>query len=400
MKDRIKILYFFPENPLLKNAGNKTRVLNLLDYFKSKDILVDFVSDDIFDFKTEEEKVQLVNKGLANQVTILKRKPKKDNLFKYLTEYKIPRKFYKKKGHYSRVWFYHKIHFKQLLKETKYDYIIISYIFFMDLIDREYTKGAKVILDTHDFITANCQYEKDFLLGAWFQEEIEIANKADEVWAISNDEYYVFTQFCKNEVRLIPFWEEDNTKEDINIRKEYDLIYVASDNPHNIKSCQWFFSEVYPLLPPTITICVIGKITNHVEEYSNVTKIRFVESLKEYYQRTRISVCPMLTGTGVKVKVIEALSYGLPIVCTLRGVDGLSNKTNNGCWVAENEKEFAENIIKLLNNPELYKKYKKQSVEYFLENYSKEIGYKKLDSIFSKENVDTILSNNMNSNKL
>lgn len=90
----------------------------------------------------------------------------------------------------------------------------------------------------------------------------------------------------------------------------------------------------------------------------------------------------MLTGTGIKIKVIEALSYGLPIVCTLRGIDGLSNKTNNGCWVAENEKEFSEHIIQLLNDPKLYEKYRKQSVDFFTENYSIEIGYKKLDQTF------------------
>ena len=369
MKNQIKILFFFPENPLLKNAGNKTRVLNLLYYFKSRNIQVDFVSIEHYNFRTNKEITEFMDSGLVNDVSILKRKPDRKYKWKYLVEYKLPKIFLEKKSSFSNMSLYTHKQFNNLIKNKQYDYIVISYISAINLINRKYTNGAKIILDTHDFLTANYQYLKGFSLGSYFEEEIKLANQADEVWAISHDEYFIFNQFCKNNVKLISSWEKDNTQTTLT-KKKYDLIYIASDNPHNIKSCNWFFSKVYPSLPTTISICVIGKISNYVEAYNNVTKIEFVENLEEYYQNSKISICPMLTGTGIKIKVIEALSYGLPIVCTLRGIDGLSNKTNNGCWVAENEKEFSEHIIQLLNDPKLYEKYRKQSLDFFTENYS------------------------------
>lgn len=382
MKNQIKVLYFFPDNPLLKNAGNKTRVLNLLNYFKSRNILVDFVSIDYNDFKKEEEKFQFIESGLINDLTILKRKPNKNNILKYFLAYKLPKIVFEKKGIFKNIGLYPKKQFNKLIENKQYDYIVITYITAMNLIDRKYTKNAKIILDTQDILTANYQYFfKKSSLGASFQQEIEIANKADEIWAISQDEYYIFNQFCNKNVKLISSWEENNLQQDF-VEKKYDLLYIASDNRHNINSCHWFFSNVYHQLPSSITICVIGKITNYVKDYPNVTKIEFVENLNEYYQKTKIAICPILSGTGVKIKVIEALSYGLPIVCTLRGIDGLSNKTNNGCWVAENEKEFSEHIVHLLNDSKLYEKYKKQSENFFVENYSTETGYKILDQIF------------------
>jgi len=61
-----------------------------------------------------------------------------------------------------------------------------------------------------------------------------------------------------------------------------------------------------------------------------------VANLVEFYQNVSIVICPMFSGTGVKIKVLEALSYGIPVVTNQRGVDGLLNKSANGCLVTEN----------------------------------------------------------------
>src|SRR3546814_15765273 len=89
--------------------------------------------------------------------------------------------------------------------------------------------------------------------------------------------------------------------------KKFVVIYVASDNPHNTRAAKWFFDKVYPQLPEQIRLCVIGKISGHIGTYRNVTKISFAEDLDEFYRQSAIAMCPMRGGTGVKVKVVEAL---------------------------------------------------------------------------------------------
>src|SRR3546814_3280372 len=68
-----KLLFFFPENPLEKNSGNKTRVLQLLRYFKTRNIEVDFVSVSPWtSIWSEKDAAALSRCGLASDVHVLR----------------------------------------------------------------------------------------------------------------------------------------------------------------------------------------------------------------------------------------------------------------------------------------------------------------------------------------
>lgn len=249
------------------------------------------------------------------------------------------------------------------------------------LIDNPYVKKAKLCIDTHDFLTSQFQDLKGFNLGKYFQKEMEILANFDKIFVISPEENYLFSQFVKKEVITLSHIIENKLSKNLDDKK-YDLIYVASNNSHNIAGANWFFKEVYPLLNKEINILIIGKICSHFPDLENVTKLLFVDDLDEYYSTSKVAICPMLTGTGLKIKVIEALSFGLPVVCNYRGVDGLSNKNNNGCLVTNDPEEFANYIELLTTNSEFYSEISNYGKKYFLQNNDKEIGYKKIDIIF------------------
>ena len=121
------------------------------------------------------------------------------------------------------------------------------------------------------------------------------------------------------------------------------------------------------------TVHIFGKICEAIiAEYQNVVKHGIVENLDEVYKNTRITICPMLSGTGVKIKVIESLSKNIPVVTTTRGVDGLMNKTNNGCFVTDHADEFADIINKLMENNNAYNKARLEAHDYFTNNHSVE----------------------------
>ena len=88
----------------------------------------------------------------------------------------------------------------------------------------------------------------------------------------------------------------------------------------------------------------------------------------------------MLEGTGIKIKVVEALSYGLPVVGTEKAVDGFAFKQKNGCLTSNNEQEFADKIIKILNNEPLYNETKQEGINYFNECFSEEVNFKKWEN--------------------
>ena len=373
-----KILYFFPFNPIEKKDGSKTRAFELLKYFKDKGFHIDFVFEKNLD-NTQGHDEQILAEKLVSTIVSIQRRPNTIS-FNYLI-YKIDKIFFKKKTDITNFFF--RRQFNKILKANTYDYIIISYAIYANLIsNKKLLKGAITINDTHDFLTSQIQDKKKNRIGDYFQNEIKMLDKFDQVWAISNDEYYIFSQFIKN-VKLVPFSPTLNLDFTLAKRKTtFDIIYVASENPHNIKSAKWFFQKVYPILDQNFKILVIGKICKHISDYKNVVKINFVEDLYTEYLNSKISICPMLTGTGVKIKVLEALSFGLPIVTNLRGVDGLVNKSKNGCIVCDSEIDFAENISDLLTNESFFNEKSKEALDFFNTNYSKSIIYKNLDTIF------------------
>ena len=155
------------------------------------------------------------------------------------------------------------------------------------------------------------------------------------------------------------------------------MIFVGSESIFNITAIQWFLNKVLPLLTKKPKIAIIGRVCKHIGEYNNIDKIMFVENLADYYNKSRVAICPMLEGTGIKIKVVEALSYGLPVIGTEKAIDGFFQKVNNGCIIADNEQDFAEAITAILNNPTLYEQ-KKNEVQnsfnkYFSINNSRQL---------------------------
>jgi len=382
------ILYFFPENPLENNAGNKTRALQLLRYFKNRGMKVDFVSLRQGMSKWETPDIEEIkHSGWIEDIYFIQKKPSKRNRVKYFLDFKLPNHFYKKKlGVTSSlnvdISLHQKKAFEEILQAKTYDVIIISYLYWTDLINTAFASGSKTIVDTHDFLTLHHTKESNFQLGATFEDEIRKLDKFDEAWVISSDEQFVFGQFCTSKIRLIPPYFDTPSQEGFPLERAYDLIYVASDNPHNRNSAAWFFEQVFPLLPTGVSICVIGKISDYLGEYPNVIKILYAADLHNYYVNAKVSICPMLSGTGVKIKVVEALSYGLPVVCTSRGVDGLPNKINNGCLVSDEPEGLAQNICNLLNSPELYEQQSRLGRELFNNHFTTQTVYAELDRAF------------------
>ena len=376
----MKILYFYPENPAASIQGNNARAFALLQYFKSKNHKIDYVgiaSKSFYEVDLESiKKADLIENGF-----LLREDKPISKTLSYLFTYAIPNKLKGRIRDFDRTRFGHKEQFLKILKDNQYDYIIISYAYWAELIrENKYLKNAKLIIDTHDFLTSQFQNQKRFNLGKYFNKEIELLNLFQKVWVISSDENYVFSQFVSSEVITIPHALQ--AKFQLNSAKKYDLVYVASSNEHNVKSVKWFFEEVYPKLNHNLSICVVGKINDHIPELPNVTKMHFVEDLNRVYSESRVAICPMLSGSGLKIKVVEALSFGLPVVCNPRGIDGLINKTNNGCLVTVDASIFSKYIEQLLTDNNFYEQQQALAKNFFANYLSTEVVYSELDNVF------------------
>ncbi len=375
-----KILYFYPDNPLIINQGNNSRAHSLLLYFKSRNFEVDLVGEAKDNF-TQKDLTSLEEKGLITKGHLI-RKRKKNGL-SYLFMHSIPNRIKNGTKYFNRIGVGQKKDFETILKENKYNHIIISYVLFADFIrNKKLLKNAKVTVDTHDFFTAQFSSLKNFKLGRSFETEMRLLNKFDAIWSISIEEKFIFSQFLPHKEVLTVAHGLENRHHLKNFKPTIDIFYVASNNPHNTNSAKWFFEKVYPLLPKNSKITVVGRVNEVIPDLENVEKITFAKDIDPFYENCKITICPMLTGTGLKIKVVESLAYGIPVVCNERGVDGLLSKINNGCLVSNIPSEFANNIINLLNDDVFYSKQAENAKKFFSDSLDKEIVFKNLDLFF------------------
>ncbi len=390
-----RALFFFPLNPAEQNSGSQNRVVNLLLYFKRRNIEVDFASKLVWGKWTEASSKLFNESSLAKRLFIFRRKPEKKNAISYFFNYKIQHLAFEKKLRLVKGSFPNhttlnlRRQLDAVLKENTYDYIIISYAYWADLVkNNPYLGKATTIIDTHDLLSAQHQHDAGFDRTAAIGDELRRLSLFDQIWAISPEETYLFEQFFKGKVKYIPMMMDDVEKPAKTFRV-FDLIYVATDNPHNLISAAWFFKEVYPLLPATLSICIIGTILDHVPAtISNIHRVAFTASLTDYYNRAKVVICPMLSGTGVKVKVVEAMAHGLPVVCTSHGIDGIPEKVNNGCLVSNDAARFAANIMQLLQNEALYAQQSELALACFKRNFTTQTVYKKLDAALNLNNEE------------
>jgi len=351
--NRKKVLYFMPDNPMKGHAGNISRCRQMLSFFNERDSIfeTDFVSEQIWGDWDQESEIKFQQKYPKVGLELIQRKIKRDNLLGYLFRYKIPnflhRLFYQNRIDLTTLLMHQT--FRKVLSKKKYDIVIISYAQWGTLI-KNLPYRAYTINDTHDFISLQKESDLDHPAksGKNLRDEFRILKTFDCIWTFSVEEQFMFSQVVNNPVRLIPIGYPAYPQP-VDRSFQYDLIYVASNNPHNIKGINWFIKEVLPLLKD-IRIAVIGKIAQHIPDHPSIHKLGFVDDLEETYQSSKVSICPMLSGTGIKIKVLESLSMGIPVVTNSYGVTGLVNKINNGCLVSDEPHEFAGHIQKLLEN--------------------------------------------------
>ncbi|GGF62875.1 glycosyltransferase [Alteromonas lipolytica] len=113
---------------------------------------------------------------------------------------------------------------------------------------------------------------------------------------------------------------------------EKALLYVGTLNwEANVDGLLWFLQDVWPQLKaihPDLQFYVVGanpdeRLVQLVSESDGVELVGFVDDLETYFTRARVFVSPLRFGSGIKVKVLNAMSRGLPVVTTSVGAEGL-----------------------------------------------------------------------------
>lgn len=116
-------------------------------------------------------------------------------------------------------------------------------------------------------------------------------------------------------------------------------------------------TRIWPLvkrLVPQAKLLIAGwNAGQYLQKYSSQQDFTLAENLahpSDFFSKAAVMVYAPSQGSGMKVKVMESMAYGVPVVTTWEGVEGIDYENGRECWVAENDEALAERVCRLLEN--------------------------------------------------
>jgi len=157
-----------------------------------------------------------------------------------------------------------------------------------------------------------------------------------------------------------------------------NIVHIGTAHwPPNVDGISWFIKDIFPKVIskiPEAKLQIIGKEPpkkiQSLHNGKNIFVLGYVEDLREIYKHTGVFIVPIRIGSGIRIKIIETMSYGIPIVSTSIGCEGIGAKNGEHLLIADSEKDFANAVIRLLENHELREKMRTNGRKYVTENFS------------------------------
>jgi glycosyltransferase involved in cell wall biosynthesis len=143
----------------------------------------------------------------------------------------------------------------------------------------------------------------------------------------------------------------------------------------NQAALNWFAQEVLPRVlsrRPDARLVVVGSDPpprHALPDTAGIELRGFVEDVREPLGRYAVFVCPILSGSGVRVKLLEAFAAGIPVVSTRLGAEGLGSQDGEFCALADEPAGFADKILELFEQPEQARAMAERSRREVVENW-------------------------------
>lgn len=142
-------------------------------------------------------------------------------------------------------------------------------------------------------------------------------------------------------------------------REPFTMLFLGSfRHEPNRLGLEWLVTEVLPRIwmrRPEARLIVVGSdppARHPYEDRAPAIEVRgFVADIREPLSRYAVFVCPVLTGSGVRVKLLEAFASGIPVVSTRIGAEGLARQDGDLCLLADTPAGFAERVLEILDDP-------------------------------------------------
>jgi hypothetical protein len=248
-----------------------------------------------------------------------------------------------------------------ILKKHHYTAVIYNYICLTPMLSLcgKSPSMARLVL-AHDVWHVRANSLKTAALSTdlkeWtIKEEAMRYEKADKVIGISCDEQSVFIDMVgQAKVMTLP--------KAIRLRNagpgmvDGRCLFVGTDMPSNVDGVNWLLNEIWPRVRhahPNASLHICGTVCRKLDQIpEGVSLMGLVDDLEREYEEAIIVVVPLRAGSGVKIKLTEAIGFKRCCVSTRCGIEGLPAKSESGVLVSDTPEDFAVHINTLLGYPE------------------------------------------------
>lgn len=189
--------------------------------------------------------------------------------------------------------------------------------------------------------------------------ELDVARKVDYLVSISeNDRAYFLSRGVTTPSLTVSTGLDMEKYPPTPIPPGNSIFYIgALDWLPNQEGLKWFLDRVFPLLKnevPGLEFHVAGRnAPESVRRLLNDPSITYhgeVDSAIEFMQKYRLMVVPLLSGSGIRIKILEGMALGRPVVTTGRGIEGIPAEIPLHVRVADKPEEFKKQVIELLSD--------------------------------------------------
>ena len=286
--------------------------------------------------------------------------------------------------------------FKSYQKKVNPDVIYSQMIRTMPWVSRSL---CPKVMDFQDALSMNAERRMDQAHGIWhfiLHYEFKMLRSTeynsfkifDALTIISEPDCDAIPHKRNGDIHVVPNGVDFDFFAPIEQSRQYDIVFCGNMRYEpNVRAAQFLAEKIMPLVwqtHPNASLLLAGacpkaKVSKLASDH--ITVIDSPEDIRKCYASARIFAAPMLTGSGLQNKLLEAMAMQMPCVTTSIANDSLHAEEGREVLVGDTAREFADHIVRLLDDEDLCQSIARNGNTFVHNTYSWELSCSKLESI-------------------
>ena len=262
----------------------------------------------------------------------------------------------------------------EVLEKEHFDVVQLEMLYMMPYVQtiREHSK-AMIVLRAHNVehkIWERIAKETKFFLKRWYishlantlkEYELSALETVDGIAAITRKDAAYFRKYCSKPIIDIPYGvypEEFTPKSEIVGKPKFYHIGSMNWMP-NEEGIRWFIDEVLPKTVEKVPDFVYHLAGRNMPEWLTEMENPYIDVIgevpdaKEFVANQDVAIVPLLSGSGIRIKIIESMAMGKTVITTRVGAEGILYDEEVNIIIAENKAKMVEAIRSINENSQI-----------------------------------------------